>query len=155
VIREFEPYHGAVVRALIVEAPGPLTIEACDDLGRVNSYRLNGSVGLHIKHSAKRLPPWQFTFNEENLAEIARLEAESDALWLALVCHLNGIVALSAAELRMIYPHDCDTTCFVRVDRDRRTMYRVFGTAGRLPSAKPRGVDAILAAAFRGSGESM
>src|SRR5687768_7152751 len=129
-IHSFEQYHGVVLRELVVRAPASLVIAARDDMGRVNSYSINSRVALHIKHSAKRLPPWQFTFNAENLAEIRRLEDIGSSLWLALVCGHDGIVALSGHELREINPPDCETTCFVRVDRDRRTMYRVFGTAG-------------------------
>lgn len=147
-IHAFEQYHGVVLRELIVAAPGSLSVQANDDMGRVNSYCLNGRVALHIKHSAKRLPPWQFTFNDENMEEIGRLEARGLSLWLALVCGHDGIVALSGSELRQINPTDCGTTCFVRVDRDRRTMYRVFGTAGRLACAKPRGILPIIGEAF-------
>ena len=153
-IHSFEQYHGVALREIIVCAPGPLHIAPNDDMGRVNSYCLNKRVAVHIKHSAKRLPPWQFTFNDETVEEIERLEAQDLILWLVLVCGHDGLVALSAPEFRQINPAERGTTCFVRVDRDRRTMYRVFGTAGRLASAKARGVMPIFADAFEKGGTS-
>ena len=72
-IGEFEQYHGAALRDLIVGAKQPLRVEADDDHGRVNSFIVNGGVGIHIKHSSKRLPPWQFVYSDENLSETVRL----------------------------------------------------------------------------------
>jgi hypothetical protein len=147
-IAEYERYHGVVLRELIVTAPGPLVVEKKDEIGRVNSFCLNGHTGLHIKHCSKRLPPWQFTFLDEHLEEIAMLERKCDNLWLALACGMDGIVSLSADEFRKITGASEDTTRFVRVDRDRRTMYRVFGNAGKLASAKARGISPVISDAF-------
>lgn len=94
-IGAFEQYHGAALRELIVCAPDSITIKPCDQWGRVNSFLLNHRIGLHIKHSAKRLPPWQFTFNDENVAELAALSKEADQVWIAMVCGQDGTVAIS------------------------------------------------------------
>jgi hypothetical protein len=154
VIGEFEKYHGVALRELIVCAPNPILIAPCDDRGRVNSYILNGSVGLHIKHSAKRLSPWQFTFHGEHLDEIERLEDQTEVVWLALVCGPDGVVAITADELREMNLSDRDTTWFVRVDRDRRTMYHLNGSASELGSARPRGLAAVISDSFEDSGET-
>lgn len=146
-ISEYERYHGVVLRELIVTAPGPIRIEKRDEVGRVNSFCLNGQTGLHIKHCAKRLPPWQFTFLDDHLDEVESLERDCGRLWLALVCGMDGIVTLSVREFREI-TEASDTTRFVRVDRDRRTMYRVFGNAGKLRSAKARGISSVISDAF-------
>jgi hypothetical protein len=144
-ISDFERYHGAALRDLIVCAGRPIEIAVCDDAGRVNSYLLDHRVALHIKHSSKRVPPWSFTFNDENIREIERLCYPNVSRWLALVCGQDGVLALSFDEFRTINPAWARATSFVRVDRDKRTMYRVFGTNGRLPAAKARGFMPLIA----------
>lgn len=143
-IGEFERYHGAAIRELIVGSGRPLKIEAYDDMGRVNTYRINDTVGVHIKHSAKRLPPWQFTYLDDNLAEIQRVAEQCRKVWLIHVCGQDGIVALSFGEFRSINPAGVETTSFVRVDRDRNTMYRVNGTGGKLARPKRRGLHYVF-----------
>lgn len=143
-IGEFEQYHGAAIRDLVVGCGVPVRIEASDDVGRVNTFLLNQKIGVHIKHSASRLPPWQFTYNYDNLAEIERLRKRSRNVWLIHICGRDGFVALSYDEFRAINPVDAETTCFVRVDRDRNTMYRVNGTDGKLGRSKRRGLSAIF-----------
>ncbi len=144
-ISDFERYHGAALRDLIVCAQRPLEIVVCDDMGRVNSYLIDKRVAVHIKHSSKRIPPWSFTFTEENLDEISRLARPGISLWLVLVCGQDGILPISLDEFRTINPAWAKATSFVRVDRDKRTMYRVFGTNGKLPAAKARGVMPVIA----------
>jgi hypothetical protein len=109
---------------------------------------LNGRIGLHIKHCSKRLAPWGFTFTDENDAEVEWLRSQTDSLWIALVCGTDGIVALSYAEYQMVTDCAPDITKFIRVDRDRRTQYRVFGNGGRLANAKRRGIASIISQAF-------
>ncbi|WP_297506477.1 hypothetical protein [uncultured Caulobacter sp.] len=143
-IGEFERYHGAALRELIVRANKPIKIETCDDLGRVNSYRIDGILGVHIKHSSKRLPPWQFTYLDDNILEIERLSKRCGAVWLIHVCGQDGAVALSLDEFWSVNPRNAKTTSFIRVDRDRNTMYRVNGTGGKLSRPKPRGLHYIF-----------
>ena len=143
-IGEFERYHGAVIRDLVVGSGASLRIEASDDVGRVNTYLLNRKIGVHIKHSSSRLPPWQFTYGDDNLAEIERLRERSQSVWLIHVCGQDGFVALTYAEFRSVNSVDAEKTRFVRVDRDRNTMYRVNGTNGKLDRSKRRGLNAIF-----------
>lgn len=142
---EFELYHGAVLRDLVVASPDGLFITACDDAGRVNSFLVNDQIALHLKHSSKRLPPWQFTFNTENVNELNRLAQKSRALWLVLVCGHDGFMSLSLPDFYKINPPNSETTMFIRVDRDRGTMYRLTGTGGKLSSKRPRGLSPIIA----------
>lgn len=142
-IGEFERYHGAAIRDLVVGCQKPLRIEAKDDAGRVNTFIINRKIGIYIKHSASRLPPWQFTYGDENMAEIERLRKKCRSVWLIHVCGQDGFVALTLNEFRLINPLDAQTTRFVRVDRDRNTMYRVNGTDGKLGRSKRRGLNAI------------
>lgn len=143
-VGEFEHYHGAAVRDLIVGAGRPIRIEASDDLGRVNTFVVNDEVGIYIKHSSKRLPPWQFVYSGENAEEVGRLADRCRKVWLLHICGRDGIVAINLDEFYMINPPDAATTSFVRVDRDRNTRYRVNGTGGRLARPKPRGLNPIF-----------
>ena len=142
---EYERFHGIVLRELIVRSPKPLLIEARGESGRVKSFCLDERVGVHIKHSAKRLAPWKFTFADDNLAEIDELTTACSSFWLILVCGLDGVLALSAEEFRALTAVKTDVTRYIRVDRDRNTMYRVYGNAGKLKNAKARGVIAVVA----------
>lgn len=143
-IGEFEKYHGSALRELIVGVGCPIKIEAYDDIGRVNTYRINGRIGMHLKHSSKRLPPWQFTYLDENLSEIERLAELCKSVWLIHVCGQDGAVALSLSEFWSVNPRGGETTSFIRVDRDRNTMYRVNGTGGKLSRPKRRGLHYIF-----------
>lgn len=141
---EYERYHGLVIRELVVRAGRRLAIEVWDDDGRVNSFCVNRRVGIHIKHCSKRLAPWGFTFNADSIREISQHIKQHKRFWLALVCGYDGILCLSSHEFLSLIESGRGTTPFIRVDRDRNTMYRVFGNAGKLNQAKPRGVAAIL-----------
>lgn len=143
-IGEFEQYHGAAIRDLIVGAGQPLRIEASDDRGRVNTFVVNDEIGIYLKHSSKRLPPWQFMYSDEHSVEIERLAVRCRTVWLLHVCGLDGVVVINLVEFLAMNPAEAETTCFVRVDRDRNTMYRVNGTGGKLPRPKRRGLAAIF-----------
>lgn len=143
-IGEFERYHGAAIRELIVGFDGDINITSADDAGRKNSFRINAAQGIHIKHSAKRLPPWQFTYLDENISEIERLAGSCDGVWLIHVCGQDGVVAFSLDEFWLINPRSTATTSFVRVDRDRNKMYRVNGGGGKLLRPIKRGLHCIF-----------
>ena len=142
---EFEFYHGAVLRELIISSSHALKILACDDVGRVNSFLLNDNVAIHLQHSSKRLPPWLFTFNRENVEELDRLVQKSRKIWLVLVCGQDGFMSLSLSDFYKVNPPDSETTMFIRVDRERGSMYRLTGTGGKFSSKIPRGVLPVVA----------
>ena len=143
-IKDYESYHGVVLREIIVRSKGPITIESIVDVGRANTFCINGRTVLHIKHCSRRLPPWQFTFNRENWSEMVSLRSRSTSFWLAFACGIDGILCLSFDELNRLSDAPLGTGRFVRVDRDRATMYRVFGNAGRLGGSRARGVTSLL-----------
>ena len=138
-INEYEWYHGAALRDLIVCASEPLRIEAFKVPGRINAFLLNGVVILYIKHSAKRLAPWRFTFTMENMNEIDRIVESGRILWFALVCGQDGFLALSLDDFKQINPPSLQSACSIRVSRDRGTNYRVFGATGKLPFTRSEG----------------
>lgn len=144
-ISEFEKYHGAVLRNIIVEC-GHAEVASCDVSGRVNCFTIDGRIGLHIKHSTSRLPPWLFTYHDTQIEELDAIAANCTSLWLAHVCANDGIMTISYDEFGEINPPNLRTTKFVRVDKSRNTMYRVFGTGGELGRKKNRGVRSIVQA---------
>lgn len=147
-ISDFERYHGVALRTIVVSAGRPVTIQSWEEAGRIDSYRLNLTTAVHIKHSAKRLPPWLFTFTGDEIRELVELRTKADALWLILVCGTDGVISLSDSEFNEAVGVSPDSTPFIRVDRDRRSMYRVFGNAGKLGAAKGNGVSALIRDAF-------
>jgi hypothetical protein len=142
-IHELEKYHGLVLRDIIVCA-GQATIAKHDLAGRVNCYKINGHLGLLIKHSTSRLTPWVFSYNRAQMSEVQEAASACETFWLAHVCGGDGIMTLSMSEFSSINPPGGMTTCFVRVDKSRNTMYRVFGTGGELPFKKSRGVGCLV-----------
>lgn len=144
-IAEFEKFHGVVVRDLVV-CCGSLSLKAVDLHGRTNIYKLNDMIGLIIKHSTARLPPWQFTFDVRQIEEIEHMRSGCSEFWFACVCGDNGVMCISYDEFRAVNPASASTTSFLRVDRRRNTRYRVFGTNGELPSKKSAGVGEIVKA---------
>jgi hypothetical protein len=147
-ISEFERYHGVALRTIVVSARRPVTIQTCEEVGRIDSYRLNMTTAVHIKHSAKRLPPWLFTFTGDEMRELVALRTAAESLWLILVCGIDGVLSLSDSEFNEAVGASPDSTPFIRVDRDRRSMYRVFGNLGKLGAAKGNGVSPIIRDAF-------
>ena len=153
-ISEFEYYHGVVLRSMIVTSPSGLSIEVNDESGRVNNYIINGRIGIHIKHSAKRLTPWQYSFSVAHLQEILELRRETESVWLVFVCGPDGVVAITLNEFSSITESRPGGVVPIRVDRGRNKMYRVMGNAGALPFTKARGVVPIVADAISQSAEA-
>lgn len=143
-----EYYHGVAIRSIITTSPQRVTIETRDNGGRLNSYLINGRVGIHIKHSAKRLPPWQFSFSLAQLQELLDPRREAKFVWLIFVCGPDGLVAVSLKDFVSITEGRPGGVAVIRIDRGRNKMYRVSGNAGALPFRKARGVFPVVADAI-------
>jgi len=144
-IKDFEFYHGVVIRELVTAiAPAPVSISVEDRHGRLNAFKINEQVGLYIKHSSKRLGPWQFTFDDDSCSEIEWLAERLSDVWIALVCGHDGFLCLTREEFLVANSPDEDATSFIRVDRDKRSMYRVNGSSGPIGGAKPRGFARLI-----------
>jgi hypothetical protein len=92
-----------------------------------------------MKHSTKRLSPWQFTFNAENMDEISALSKPEKQIFFVLICGVDGFVVLSHQDFLSINASDLNKTRFVRISRGRGTMYKVSGAGGELLRKMPRG----------------
>lgn len=143
-VPEYKLYHGAVLAELIDVADCDITIGELKEDGRLSSYTLNNSIGLHVKHSTARLAPWQFTITKANLSEWANLTKTFRKVYIVLVCHLDGIVALSIDEISTVIEACASEQAWVRIDRSRGKLYRVSGSGGNLPYKKSKGLSSIV-----------
>jgi hypothetical protein len=147
VIAELDRYHGVVLRQILVAAARRVNIGVADLAGRIDVFCLEGAA-FQIKHSSKRLPPWQFTYMTENLNELIALQQMFHPVWVMLVCGTDGVVGLSIDELMSIVQVGDGGAASLRVTRSRNSMYRVSGSRGELPRAKRRGVQTFVADVF-------
>ena len=136
---EYEQYHGIVIRALVAELAGGVHIKAHDAHGILNSFLINHSIGLYIKHSSKRMTPWIFSFTEDNLVELKLLEESTELAFISLVCGHDGFLTLSMEELQYLSDKkQPDNSLTIHVKRRKRHMYAV-GGRDKLESSKSRG----------------
>jgi hypothetical protein len=146
VIPELDRYQGVVFRQLLVSA-GTLNLGVVNLAGRVDAFHLEGAA-FQIKHSSKRLSPWQFTYMPANMGELLKLRERFNPVWAILVCGVDGVVSLSLDELVSVTTCNEGKAGWVRVSRIRKGMYRVSGSLGELARAKQRGVEPFLEAVF-------
>jgi hypothetical protein len=147
VISELDRYHGVVLRKILVSCGAAVRVGVVDRSGRVDAFRVEDAA-FQIKHSSKRLSPWQFTYVRENLLELSELRDQFQNVWVFLVCGQDGVVGLAYEELATILPLSEAGSTWIRVRRSRNSMYRVSGPLGDLGRAKPRGVQSFLAIAL-------
>src|SRR5215510_15363355 len=124
---EYEFYQGVVLRQLVVQASSSIIITPFEKQGRVNAFVVNGKIGLFIKHSAKRMPPWAFTFNLEQASDLLDLEAACHETFVVFVCGDDGLVTLDVGILHSIVSFNSTEHAWVRIDRPPRSQYSVSG----------------------------
>ena len=130
-IKEFEFFHGPVFARILHATKNPLSIEPFPTPSNA-SYVLNSRIGLYVKHSAKRMTPWRFSFKKVHQDEITEMNSKLDQVFLILVCNDDGIVCLSYKELKQILDENHTPTEWVSVARNPRQMYTVKGSDGEL-----------------------
>lgn len=150
-ISDYKLYHGAVLAELIDDVTSALSIQELREEGRLGAYVIDNRVGLYIKHSAARMPPWQFTFSKPNVLELMNLRQEASSVFVVFVCWLDGMVCLSLNELSLILGVGISEQAWVRVARRKNEWYSVSGAAAELPYKKPQGL-APLVEAVRAQG---
>jgi hypothetical protein len=141
---EYEFYQGLVLRQLIVGSELSLIVRPFLREGRINAFVLNGKFGVFIKHSAKRMPPWRFTFTIEQASDLLDLETKLTHSFTVFVCGNDGIVTLSMADLHGIVSFQESEHAWVRIDRKPRSQYNVSGNRADLPNKVPTGSSPIL-----------
>ncbi len=129
-IKEFEFYHGAVLSRL-THANKPISLKLYPTSSN-SSYVINDKIGVFIKYSSKRMSPWSFSFRMEHQDEILKIKESLGKVFLLLVCHDDGIVALSFDELKFILDEKHDEVEWIRISRRPREKYSVKGSDGKL-----------------------
>lgn len=145
-IPEYKLYHGAVLADLVHGLTQPVSIDELAEEGRLSSYVIDGSIGLHIKHSSHRLHPWSFTFTKQNLSELLTLRAKYAAVYLVFVCHTDGMVCLKVDDAIHLLDPGASEQAWLRIDRRKRKWYDVSGSGGELGKKQPGGLEALIRA---------
>jgi hypothetical protein len=143
-IRDYEKYHGIVLRALVAESSQPLTIAVDDIHGRINGYVVNQRVAIYIKHSSKRLTPWRFGFSSDHIGELNYLKGKYKSLYVVLICGIDGFACLSYPKLLEIAADAPNEPLSIGLARSRNQMYGVYGAKRMLDRKVAIGVRAIL-----------
>jgi len=143
---EYERFQGVVLRQIVASANAPVSLNTFRDEGRVSAFVISNSVGLYIKHSAKRMSPWRYTFHPDQASEFEMLARLHPSTFAVFVCGIDGIVTLKDSELRQIVGLSLDDQAWVSIRRRKRAMYSISGSQGELPYKLSSGVDPIIAA---------
>ena len=130
-IKDFEFFHGVVFTRLLHGSQRVVSLTAFPSTSNA-SYVVNGSIGIYIKYSTKRMTPWRFTFKKEHQEEIELMKGRFKEVFLVLVCNDDGLVCLSYSELRDILNNQHDCMEWISATRHKREMYTVKGSNGRL-----------------------
>jgi len=130
-IKEYEFYHGVVFTKLIHNCPSNISIKPYPSDSNA-SYVLNGNIGIYIKHSAKRLTPWRFSFARVHQDEILDMKNKLGQVFLVLVCGEDGIVTLSFEELKKILDDNHGEVEWISASRNPNQEYNVNGSDGGL-----------------------
>jgi hypothetical protein len=145
-IPDYKLYHGAVLAELIDRAKQTVSIQELIEEGRLSSYVINSKVGVYVKHSAARMPPWQFTFSKANALALVQLRARAPRVFVVLVCWLDGMVCLSLEELALVLDTGKSQQAWIRAERRKSEWYSVSGAASGLPYKKPQGLAQLIEA---------
>jgi hypothetical protein len=140
---DLELIQGAVLRQIVVGASAPVRIAPLEKAGRTNTFVVNEDVGLHVKHSRKRMSPWLFTFHVDQLSELLDVQQNYRNSFVALVCGTDGIATLDLTSLRSIINFDSSEQAWVRVTRQPRSMYGITGNSSDLSHKVARGVSLV------------
>jgi len=140
---EYEFYQGLVLRQLVTESELSLILRPFVREGRINAYVINGKIGVFIKHSAKRMSPWRFTFNLDQVSDLLDLEAKSLQSFVVFVCGDDGLVTLNVAVLYQIVSFQESERAWVRIERKPRSQYSVAGNKEEISQKVPTGTAPI------------
>lgn len=145
-IPDYRLYHGAVLASLLGSMNVGVRVSAEPHAGRLLNYILNERVGLQVKYATQRLHPWHFSFQESHVRALESLAARLPACFLVLVCERDGFIALDADQVLSAFLPLSTGQSWLRADRKKREMYRVYGPAGELPGRFRTTLDPVLEA---------
>jgi len=130
-IGEFEFFHGVVFARMLHATQRQLSIRPYSASDNA-AYLIDGTMGIYIKYSSKRLSPWRFSFHKRHQDKISEMKRDIGEVFLLLVCNDDGVVVLTFDELKQILNEDNDTVEWISAARNRRQMYSIKGSDGKL-----------------------
>ena len=136
-----EQLHGLVIRSLWIELSKqlPNTHFHLDTGISQSSYTVNAIVpsilgrgkklhaGLYIKHSTKRVTPWDFTFRLSDQDEIQSLRENCGEVFVIFVNGLDGVACLNYEQLKLVLDEHHEAQEWVSFSRKRNQSYRYKG----------------------------
>lgn len=145
-IPEYKFYHGVVLAELVQLSPRAVAIDELHEQGRLTSYKIDGRLGLHIKHSTQRLHPWSFTFSAQNVRELRELRTEFSKVFVVLVCCSDGMVCLQLDDFLAVLSVGEANQAWIKIDRTRGKWYDVGSERAGQSRKFPSGLDPLLEA---------
>ena len=145
-IKEYEHYHGAFLRSVIVDAGQSISIKTDDSYGLINTYVLEDRISLFLKHSTSRLAPWTFNFHSKHIQELLDQAKKYETVFICLICGKDGVAVIPLNEFVSSIKATDGNQIPIRVDRNKRSMYSVYGNASVLEHKFSRGNKLILSA---------
>jgi hypothetical protein len=130
-ISEFEFFHGVVFARMLHATQQRLSIKPYSPSDNA-AYVINDTTGIYIKYSSKRLSPWRFSFQQRHQERILEMKKNIGRVFLLLVCNDDGVVILTFDELKQILDETHDKVEWISAARNRREMYSIKGSDGRL-----------------------
>jgi len=89
-------------------------------------------LGLFIKHSTKRRPPWRYSFHYVHQVEMDLLKSECNEMFLVLVPGDDGIASINYSMLKEILDENYEEVEWVSLSRKPNQSYRIAGSNGKL-----------------------
>ena len=130
-ISEFEFFHGAVLARMLHATQQAMTLAPYSESDNA-SYVINDKKGMYIKYSSKRLSPWRFSFQRRHHEMISEMKHTLEEVFVILVCNEDGTVVLTFEEFQQVVKTDGEATQWISAARNRRQMYLVKGSDGKL-----------------------
>jgi hypothetical protein len=144
--RDFEAFHGIVLRSIIVSVGCSVAVEPFNRHGRLDAYVFDSKVGVFVKYSTKRMTPWPFTFHIDQVSELLDLEIEHPNAFVVFACGVDGLVAIEMATLHELVDFKQTEQAWVRIERRPRMLYSLSGNRGELANKVPRGIARVVEA---------
>ena len=130
-INEFEFYHGVAFARMLHVIQKELAIKPYSPSDNA-AYVVNGSIGVYIKYSSKRLSPWRFSFQHKHRDQVLAMKKDVGDVFVLLVCNDDGIVILTFDEFRQVLNQTHGGVEWISATRNRRQMYSIKGSDGKL-----------------------
>ncbi|MDV6330021.1 hypothetical protein [Asticcacaulis sp. 201] len=144
-VPEYKFYHGAALCEIIDICPFDIKIGELKEDGRLTSYVVDQKIGLQVKHSSARLPPWSFSFTSANWDELIILsKLYKKNVFLIFVCSDVGFVTIDIQCVLELLSNGQAEQAWIRISRKRGKWFEVSGNSGRQAIKRPTGVAPIL-----------